>query len=66
MKKKLVQEYGRELAETFLREKKLHQLDRFLNWAFQSEEELANFRQSINYTVADGDEMDLTERCNTM
>ena len=61
MKQKLVRRFGIKLAETFLIEKKFHQLDQFLKWAFQSEEEVTSFRQSINYAVTDSDEMDLTE-----
>ena len=52
MKKVFVQGYGRGLAISFLREREFHKLDRFLNWAFQSEEEVSSFRESLNSSVS--------------
>ena len=51
MKQKLIQKFGRKLVASFLRHEQFRQLDRYLNWAFQSEEEVTSFRQSINYAV---------------
>ena len=51
MKQNLIQKSGRKLAASFLRQREFHQLDRFLNWAFQSDEEVASFRHSVNYEV---------------